>query len=69
MSTNTDTSLDFKVIHIDKRINSENIKKINDFIKEILSNEDNQIEDQFEHKFENTNDNLSNIDNNHKVLI
>ena len=65
MSTNTDTSLDFKVIHIDKRINSENIKKINDFIKEILSNEDNQIEDQFEHKFENTNDNLYNIDNNH----
>ena len=63
--SNIDNSLDFEVIHIDKRINTENINKINDFIKEILSNKDNLIEDQFEHKFENTSDNLSNIDNTH----
>ena len=57
--------LNFEVVHIDKRINSENIEKINNFIKNILSNKDNLVEDTFENKFEHIIDNLSNIDNTH----
>ena len=41
-----------EVINIDDRLDLNNIKKINNYIGEILANTDNLILDKFENKFE-----------------